>query len=120
MLTRTATATAVLLAAGLTLAACSSSSNHHNKLAATATQIPTTITGLLTPTTAPPSEVPIPDSPLAKGAHTAACWKAIRSQYAPGTAQLTGAPTEPPECADLTSDEISAVAEDVLAHQFDN
>lgn len=103
------TALVLLAAAGIGLAGCSSSSHH--------TVHPGTVTAA--PTTAPASEPPIPsDSTLATGATTAACWKAIRDQYTPGTVQLTGAPTTPPECAGLTSDQISDVAQDVLDHQL--
>ncbi|SEO84003.1 hypothetical protein [Actinacidiphila rubida] len=112
MYTRTATAAAGLLLATGALTACSSSSHD----AKPTTTTPGTVAAK--PTTAPASEAPIPDTALAKG-KTAACWKAIRDQYTPGTMQLTGAPTTPPACASLTSDEISAVAEDVLAHQLD-
>ncbi|WP_435126483.1 hypothetical protein [Actinacidiphila sp. bgisy144] len=107
------TATAVfglLAAAGLLLAGCSSSSSHGHRVV--------TYSGKYTPLSVITSEPPIPsDSKLAKG-RTAACWKAIRDQYTPGTVQLTGAPTTPPECAGLTADEVSAVASDVLAHQL--
>jgi hypothetical protein len=104
MHTRTTTA-AVLLTAGLTITACSPTSSGSRDT---------------TPTTPPTTagQAPIPDTALAKGARTAACWRAIRAQYQPGTVQLTGAPTEPPECAGLSTDEVSAVAEDVLAHQL--
>lgn len=112
MHTRTTTAAGLLLAAGLALTACSSSSDD------TAPTSTTPATVAAKPTTAPATEPPVPDSALATGARTAACWKAIRDQYGPGTVQLTGAPTTPPECAGLTSDEISAVAEDVLEHQL--
>lgn len=46
---------------------------------------------------------------------TASCRAAIKDQYEPGTAQLTGAPTTPPECADLSEDELSQIALDVIA-----
>lgn len=45
----------------------------------------------------------------------ASCAAAIRDQYEPGTAQLTGAPTTPPECADLSEDELSQLVLDVIA-----
>lgn len=110
MHTRTTTAAAVILAAGLTLTACSSSS-HPDKPADATTQP--------VASTAAPNTAPIPDSALAKGARTAACWRAIRDQYEPGTANLTGAPTEPPACQGLSTDEVSDIAEDVLEHQSD-
>lgn len=111
---RTTTAALTLVAsAGLALASCSTSSSHGHAAV--------TYSGHSTPlaTTAPASEPPVPHTKLATGTRTAACWQAIRDQYTPGTVQLTGAPTTPPECAGLPSDEISAVASDVLAHQLD-
>lgn len=107
MHTRTAT-TAALLAAGLLLTACSSSSDN----APTATPPPAT-TAAAAPTTVPAAEQPVPDTKLATGVRTAACWKAIRDQYEPGTLRLTGEPAEPPTCLSLSTDEVSAVAEDV-------
>jgi hypothetical protein len=65
-----------------------------------------------------PSHSPEPLSTLATDPDTAACFKAIRAQYEPGTAALTGAPTEPPACLSLTSDLVSEVASAVLEDQF--
>lgn len=96
-------AAAVLLSAGLTLAGCSTSSSHDTP----ATSAPAAAT-----------EQPLPTGDQYATGKTAACWRAIRDQYAPGTVQLTGAPTTPPQCAGLTADEISSVASDVLAHQL--
>lgn len=102
------------LAAGIALTGCSSSSGH--------THAKPTDSGWFSysplSTTAPVTERPVPHTKPATGARTAACWKAIRDQYTPGTVQLTGAPTTPPACAGLSSDEISAVAADVIAHQL--
>jgi hypothetical protein len=69
--------------------------------------------------TAASTGAPLPDSPLATGSRTGPCWQAIRAQYEPGTMQLTGAPTEPPACLGLSTDEVSAIATDVLEHQSD-
>jgi hypothetical protein len=110
---RAATA-AALLVAGLALTGCSSSNHGHAKVTFSGKYRP-----LNSVTTTPATEPPIPsDSKLATGARTAACWKAVRNQYTPGTVHLTGAPTTPPECAGLSSDEISDVVSDVLAHQL--
>lgn len=45
----------------------------------------------------------------------AACRAAVKAQYAPGTAKLTGAPTQPPECAGLSADVVSQIVLDVVA-----
>lgn len=109
------TAAAGLIRAGaaLLLTGCSSSSGHTPSVTETGYSSTSPL-----PATLPASEAPIPDSTFATGAHTAGCWRAIRDQYTPGTMQPTGAPTTPPECAGLSSDGVSAVAEDVLAHQL--
>lgn len=110
---RTRTTATVLLAAGL-LAGCTSS--HHS----TPTTSPATASSAPAATPAPPSERPLPSGDtLATGQHTTACWRAIRDQYAPGTVQLTGAPTTPPQCAGLSTDQVSAIAVDVVEHQTD-
>jgi len=49
-----------------------------------------------------------------------ACKAAIKDQYAPGTIQLTGAPTEPPACLGLTTDEVSQIATEVIDEQLGN
>lgn len=98
------TTAGLLLATSLAIAGCSTLSSHD------ATPTPTA--------TAAVTQPPIPSGDqYATGARTAACWRAIRDQYEPGTAQLTGAPTTPPQCATLTTDELAAVAEDVLERQ---
>lgn len=95
------TAAAAMMLAGLALTACSTGGSHHD-----------------TPSTPAATQPPIPTGDhLATGKRTAACWKAIRDQYQPGTAQLTGAPTTPPQCSGLSTDELASVAEDVLEHQ---
>jgi hypothetical protein len=50
----------------------------------------------------------------------AGCHDAIKAQYEPGTVTLTGAPTEPPACQGLTSDEVSQIATDVINEQLGN
>jgi hypothetical protein len=69
------TATAILLAAGLTLVGCSS--EHHK-----------------------------PDP--------AACKRAIKAQYVPGTVQLKGKPERPKECDGLSTDQVSGIAGSVI------
>lgn len=102
-------AAAGLLLAGLTLTGCSSSNASHTTPATTGSAA-----------TAPVSEQPIPaGDKLATGSRTVACWRAIRAQYTPGTVQLTGAPTTPPQCVGLSTDEVSEIAGDVLEHQTD-
>ena len=96
------TAAGLLLATGLAIAGCSSSSH----------DTPPTPTA-----TAAVTQPPIPSGDQYATGKTAACWRAIRDQYEPGTAQLTGAPTTPPQCATLTTDELADVAADVLEHQ---
>jgi hypothetical protein len=54
------------------------------------------------------------------GLSTAACRAAIEDQYEPGTAQLTGAPTTPPECADLSEGELSQIVLDVISENTGN
>ncbi|WP_377271899.1 hypothetical protein [Peterkaempfera sp. SMS 1(5)a] len=49
--------------------------------------------------------------PTATG--TAACHDAIKAQYDPNTGVLTGAPTQPPECAGLSTDQVSEIAIEV-------
>lgn len=50
--------------------------------------------------------------------NTASCKEAIKDQYEPGTAQLTGAPTTPWECADLSGDELSQIVTDVISENI--
>jgi hypothetical protein len=106
----TRTIVGALIATAVLLTGCSTS-NSPTPAATTAPALP--------PASAPATEAPLPDSALATGTKTAACWLAIRGQYAPGTVQLTGAPTTPPQCAGLSTDEVSVVATDVLEHQLD-
>jgi ABC-type glycerol-3-phosphate transport system substrate-binding protein len=44
----------------------------------------------------------------------AACRKAIKAQYVPGTVQLKGKPGQPKECDGLTTDQVSGTAESVI------
>lgn len=46
-----------------------------------------------------------------------ACYDALKAQYEPGTARLTGAPTEPPACLGLPTDRVSEIATAVLEGQ---
>jgi len=105
---RTTTLTAAIVAAGIGLAGCSGSSNQ-----------PTDVLGMTaSPAATLASEAPLPDSRLATDPQTAACWRAIRDQYAPGTVQLTGAPAQPAACEALSADLVSQIAADVLEHQL--
>lgn len=52
------------------------------------------------------SESPKPDP--------AACRKAIKAQYIPGTVQLKGKPERPKECDGLSTDEVSKIALSVI------
>jgi hypothetical protein len=79
----------ILLAAGLTLAGCSTEEPGSN----------------------PPSASAAPTH-VATG--KAACRKAIKAQYVPGTAKLKGEPGKPKECAGLSSDEVSEIALQVI------
>lgn len=95
-----------LAAGALALTGCAHSTPVHN---ATVRVTPTTV----------PAAAAAPKSKLSVDARTAACWWAVRDQYAPGTAQLTGAPTPPPQCAGLDADDLSDVVTDVIKHQSD-
>jgi hypothetical protein len=44
----------------------------------------------------------------------AACRKAIKAQYVPGTAKLKGEPERPKECDGLSTDQVSSIAESVI------
>ncbi|MGW5477684.1 hypothetical protein [Streptomyces sp. NPDC004008] len=44
----------------------------------------------------------------------AACRKAIKAQYVPGTVQLKGKPERPKECDGLSTDQVSSIAESVI------
>ncbi len=66
-----------------------------------------------------PAAAAAPKSSLSINPTTSACWWAIRDQYVPGTAQLTGEPSLPPQCAGLNPDDISDLVRDVLAHRSD-
>ncbi|WP_328913406.1 MULTISPECIES: hypothetical protein [unclassified Streptomyces] len=111
MHTRTTVAIGLGLAAGaLALTGCSSGSAHSTPVhSATVRATPATV----------PAAAAAPKSKLSVDAKTAACWWAIRDQYAPGTAELTGAPTPPPQCAGLDADDLSDVVTDVIKHQSD-
>jgi hypothetical protein len=136
---RTAAAT-VLLAAGLALTACSSSSDNKSPTpASTSAPSPTFSTEADYIRACTRAIIAAPDDPM-PGACTAlrsddfdtallaaqrsgktggagidSCKAAIREQYEPGTAILTGAPTTPPECAGLSADELSQIVTDVIA-----
>src|SRR5690242_18518458 len=114
MHTRTTTAAALLATAGLLLTACSTATHHPGPHPTTTAA--TTGSNPATTTSEPP--VPTGDQ-LATGARTTACWHAIRDQYTPGTVQLTGPPTTPPQCAALATDTLSDIAADVIQHQTD-
>lgn len=62
---------------------------------------------------------PAPAQPAA-GSDPAACHDALKAQYEPGTVTLTGAPTEPPACQGLTSDEVSKIAGNVINEQLND
>lgn len=95
MNTRTTTAAAVLLTAGLLLTGCSDNSYQPSPQPATTTSAPATST--------------------VTGTGPAACRAAIKAQYAPGTLQLTGAPTQPPACEGISADDLSQIVSDVIA-----
>lgn len=108
-----------LLTVGLALTTCGGTSGG----AGEATSASATVTGPTAPTSprtpfVMPSHSPEPLSTLATDPETAACYKAIKDQYEPGTAVLTGEPTEPPACLDLTTDQVSEVAGAVVEDQF--
>lgn len=90
MHTRTTTAAAGLLTAGILLTGCSSSD------------------GSTKPSPAPSTTTAAPN-------RADSCKIAIRDQYEPGTARLTGAPMTPPECAGLSEDELSRLVLDVIS-----
>ena len=86
------TAATILLAASLGLAGCS-------------LHEPAPSTG----STSAPAPAP---THVATG--KAACRKAIKAQYVPGTAKLKGKPGTPKECDGLSTDEVSAIALSVI------
>ncbi|MDJ0345697.1 hypothetical protein QMK19_34240 [Streptomyces sp. H10-C2] len=93
------TAAALILAATLLLAGCS---NDPKPDPAGTTTPPAAAT-----TAAPPA-----------GSAAAACRAAIKAQYEPGTVNLTGAPTRPPACQGLTSDQVTEIAQAVIEEQL--
>ncbi|MGW0967103.1 hypothetical protein [Streptomyces sp. NPDC002516] len=48
------------------------------------------------------------------GPDPAACRKAIKAQYEPGTLTLKGNPERPKECAGLSTDQVSSIALSVI------
>ncbi|MFI0961022.1 hypothetical protein ACH4S8_06365 [Streptomyces sp. NPDC021080] len=44
----------------------------------------------------------------------AACRKAIKAQYEPGTLKLKGKPERPQECDGLSTDQVSSIAQSVI------
>lgn len=66
------------------------------------------------------AQAPEPSPPTTSAAPThvatgkAACRKAIKAQYEPGTAKLKGKPGTPKECDGLTTDEVSRIALSVI------
>lgn len=65
-------------------------------------------------TTTTPTASPKKTSSGHQASGPAACRSAIKAQYQAGTAILTGAPTQPPACAGLSSDQISQIVLDVI------
>jgi hypothetical protein len=111
---RTTTTALALAAAGLLLAGCSSGTS--GTTPATTSTSPPMVTAR-TPFKMP-SHSPEPLSTLATDPDTAACYKAIKDQYEPGTITLTGAPAEPPACQGLTTDQVSEIATAVIGDQL--
>jgi hypothetical protein len=103
-----------LLAAGLLLTACSSSSNG-GRPDDTATPPATTATAKAAPKRTSPAAKHTTAPTKAAAPGPASCKAAIKAQYEPGTARLTGSPARPPQCAGLSSDEVSQIVLDVTS-----
>lgn len=105
-----------LLTTALLLAACTSTGGSRPSDTATATA-PATITASTVAKATPKLSAATPAHTAATKAAApgpASCKAAIKAQYGPGTAQLTGAPSKPPACEGLSSDELSQVVTDVI------